>query len=52
MTIWKSKPINENTIEVPIDEFKIIMCQLWKSRMTEPQVGKIFEKYKNRINPF
>ena len=47
MTIWKSKNTDDTCVKVPIDEMKIILRQLWKSRTTEPDVGKIYEKYKN-----
>ncbi len=48
MTIWKSKiPDDKSVVQVPIEDMKIILRQLWKSRSTEPDVGKIYEKYKD-----
>ena len=47
MTIWKSKNTDDTCIKVPIGEMKIILRQLWKSRTTEPDVGEIYEKYKD-----
>ena len=47
MTIWKSNNTDDTCVKVPIDEMKIILRQLWKSRTTEPDVRKIYEKYKN-----
>ena len=47
MTIWKSKNTDAPCIKVPIGEMKIILRQLWKSRTTEPDVGEIYEKYKD-----
>ena len=51
MTIWKSKiPYDKSVVQVPIEDMKIILRQLWKSRSTEPDVGKIYEKYKDLDN--
>ncbi len=51
MTIWKSKiPDDKSVVQVPIEDMKIILRQLWKSRTTEPDVGKIYEKYKDLDN--
>jgi|TARA_B000000609_G_C24112208_1_gene314646 hypothetical protein len=51
MTIWKSKiPDDKSVVQVPIEDMKIILRQLWKSRSTEPDVGKIYEKYKDLDN--
>ena len=51
MTIWKSKiPDDKSVVQVPIEDMKIILRQLWKSRLTEPDVGKIYEKYKDLDN--
>ena len=33
------------SVVVPIDEFKIILRQMWKSRGTEPKMGELYEKY-------
>ena len=51
MTIWKSKiPDDKSVVQVPIEDMKIILRQLWKSRATEPDVGEIYEKYKDLDN--
>ena len=34
------------SVVVPIDDFKIILRQMWKSRQTEPKMGELYEKYK------
>tara|TARA_B100000287_G_scaffold166159_1_gene156698 strand:+ start:385 stop:540 length:156 start_codon:yes stop_codon:yes gene_type:complete len=34
------------TIMVPLDDMTQILTQLWKSRHTEPHIGKLYEKYK------
>ena len=33
------------SVVVPIDDFKIILRQMWKSRGTEPKMGELYEKY-------
>tara|TARA_B100000131_G_scaffold86160_1_gene83081 strand:- start:389 stop:565 length:177 start_codon:yes stop_codon:yes gene_type:complete len=33
------------SVVVPIDDFKIILRQMWKSRDTEPIIGKLYKKY-------
>tara|TARA_B100000131_G_scaffold214564_1_gene206270 strand:+ start:43 stop:198 length:156 start_codon:yes stop_codon:yes gene_type:complete len=33
------------SVVVPIDDMKIILRQLWKSRATEPVIGELYEKY-------
>ena len=51
MTIWKSKiPDDKSVVQVPIEDMKIILRQLWKSRSTEPDVAKVYEKYKDLDN--
>tara|TARA_B100001250_G_scaffold342865_1_gene311316 strand:- start:207 stop:362 length:156 start_codon:yes stop_codon:yes gene_type:complete len=30
---------------VPMDDFKIFLRQMWKSRGTEPKIGELYEKY-------
>ena len=51
MTIWKSKIRDDKSVvQVSIEDMKIILRQLWKSRSTEPDVGKIYEKYKDLDN--
>ena len=33
------------SVVVPIDDFKIILRQMWKSRGTEPKMCELYEKY-------
>jgi len=33
------------SIVVPMDEFKLILRQMWKSRATEPKMGELYNKY-------
>ena len=33
------------SVVVPIDDFKIILRQMWKSRGTAPKMGELYEKY-------
>ena len=33
------------SVVVPIDDFKLILRQMWKSRCTEPKMGELYEKY-------
>tara|TARA_B100001250_G_C19537062_1_gene673024 strand:+ start:528 stop:683 length:156 start_codon:yes stop_codon:yes gene_type:complete len=33
------------SVVVPMDEFKLILRQMWKSRGTEPKMGELYEKY-------
>ena len=37
------------SIVVPMEDMTAILTQLWKSRQTEPHVGKLYEKYKALI---
>tara|TARA_B100000902_G_C27068035_1_gene792576 strand:- start:40 stop:237 length:198 start_codon:yes stop_codon:yes gene_type:complete len=37
--------MKHNAVVVPMDDFKIILRQLWKSRATEPIIGELYEKY-------
>ena len=37
------------SIRVPMEDMTAILTQLWKSRQTEPHVGKLYEKYKALI---
>jgi hypothetical protein len=30
---------------VPMDDMKLILRQMWKSRGTEPKMGELYEKY-------
>jgi len=34
------------SVVVPIDDMKLILHQMWKSRGTEPKMGELYEKYK------
>tara|TARA_Y100001963_G_scaffold6622_1_gene8540 strand:- start:1533 stop:1697 length:165 start_codon:yes stop_codon:yes gene_type:complete len=33
------------SIVVPMDDFKLILQQMWKSRKMEPKMGELYEKY-------
>ena len=33
------------SIVVPMDEFKLILRQMWKSRSTDPKMGELYNKY-------
>ena len=33
------------SVVVPMDDFKLILRQIWKSRQTEPKMGELYEKY-------
>ncbi len=35
------------SVVVPMDDFKLILRQMWKSRQTEPKMGELYEKYTN-----
>ena len=37
------------SVVVPMDDMTAILTQLWKSRHTEPHIGKLYEKYKALI---
>ena len=37
------------SIRVPMEDMTAILVQLWKSRHTEPHIGKLYEKYKSLI---
>ena len=34
------------SVVVPMDDMKLILVQMWKSRATEPKMGELYEKYK------
>ena len=34
------------SVVVPMDDMKVILTQLWKSRATEKKVGELYNKYK------
>jgi hypothetical protein len=33
------------SVVVPMDDMKLILQQMWKSRGTEPKMGELYEKY-------
>jgi len=33
------------SVVVPMDDMKLILQQMWKSRATEPKMGELYEKY-------
>ena len=33
------------SVVVPMDDFKLILVQMWKSRQTEPKMGELYKKY-------
>ena len=33
------------SVVVPMDDFKLILTQMWKSRDTEPKMGELYKKY-------
>ena len=35
-----------SVVVVPMDDMKLILVQMWKSRATEPKMGELYEKYK------
>ena len=37
------------SVVVPMEDMTVILTQLWKSRQTEPHIGKLYEKYKALI---
>lgn len=37
------------SVRVPMEDMTVILVQLWKSRQTEPHIGKLYEKYKALI---
>ena len=34
------------SVVVPMDDMKLILQQMWKSRGTEEKMGELYEKYK------
>ena len=34
------------SVVVPMDDFKLILQQMWKSRATETKMGELYEKYR------
>ena len=37
------------SVVVPMDDFKLILRQMWKSSGTGPKMGELYEKYKNLV---
>ena len=33
------------SVVVPMDDMRLILTQMWKSRGTEPKMGELYEKY-------
>ena len=33
------------SVVVPMDDFKLMLTQMWKSRNTETKMGELYEKY-------
>ena len=33
------------SVVVPMDDFKLILRQIWKSSKTEPKMGELYQKY-------
>ena len=42
------EPITNGSLSVVVqmDDFKLILRQMWKSRQTESKMGELYEKYK------
>ena len=38
------------SVVVPMDDMQLILRQMWKSRDTEPHMGKLYEKYKRLVD--
>ena len=38
--------VGDLSVVVRLEDFKIIMQQMWKSRNSEPKIGELYEKYK------
>ena len=38
------------SVVVPMDDFKLILRQMWKSRATEKRMGELYEKYKKLVD--
>jgi len=34
------------SVVIPMDDMKLILQQMWKSRDTEPKMGELYDKYK------
>ena len=33
------------SVVIPMDDMKLILQQMWKSRDTEPKMGELYDKY-------
>ena len=46
-TIPLSQPYTHGSLSVvvPMDDMKLILQQMWKSRSTEPKMGELYDKY-------
>jgi len=33
------------SVVIPMDDMKLILRQMWKSRDTEPKMGELYKKY-------
>ena len=33
------------SVDVPMEDMKVILLQLWKSRKSEKKIGELYEKY-------
>ena len=47
-TIPLSHPYTHGSLSVvvPMDDMKLILRQMWKSRDTEPKMGELYKKYR------
>ena len=46
MTLPEAPYTNGNlSVVVPMDDFKLMLRQMWKSRKMEPKMGELYEKY-------
>jgi hypothetical protein len=37
------------SVVIPMDDMKLILQQMWKSRDTEPKMGELYDKYTKLI---
>ena len=37
------------SVVVPMDDMKLILQQIWKSRKMEPRMNELYEKYRNLV---
>ena len=37
------------SVVVPMDDMKLILQQMWKSRDTEPKMGELYKKYHDLV---